>query len=173
MIKKWFYFIVIIFLTAFSQGIQTKANEYDLKAAFIYNFTKFIEWDSFKGENEFIIGIIGPSPIFGPLAEISKAETIKNKKVSIHQFNTLDEIGFCQILFISRNSTISLDEILKKEKSKNTLIISEQEGYCDKGTAINFINSHNKLKFEANLKVINSIGIKVSSQLLKLAVIKN
>jgi hypothetical protein len=64
-----------------------------------------------------------------------------------------------------------LREILNQTKSKNTLTISEQEGYAKQGTAINFIIVDSKLKFEANTKAIISAGLIASSQLLKLAVI--
>jgi len=142
-----------------------------MKAAFIYNFTKYVEWKAATGENEFVIGVIGDSPINTPLAEVVKTATVDGKKIVIKQFNKPADIGFCHILFISRNSTVPLDDILAKTAGKSMLIVSEQDGYAEQGTAINFVIVNRKLKFEANVKAINAAGLTASSQLLKLAII--
>lgn len=152
-------------------GVQSDNKEYNLKAAFIYNFTRFIEWDTLNNRKEFIIGVVNSSPITESFEEIARTKTVKNKKIIIQHFYSADEISECDILFISGNSKISLKEILDKIKSKNTLTISEQEGYAKQGTAINFIVINAKLKFEANTKALKSAGLTASSQLLKLAVI--
>jgi hypothetical protein len=148
-----------------------KASEYNLKAAFIYNFTKFIEWKTASTDNEFIIGIIGASPINNPLIEVIKTETVNGKKIIIKQFNKAADIGDCHILFISRSAGAALEEILAKTTGKGMLIVSEQDGYAKGGTAINFVIVNRKLKFEANVKAINAAGLAASSQLLKLAII--
>ncbi len=152
-------------------GVQSDNKEYNLKAAFIYNFTRFIEWDTLNNHNEFVIGVINSSPITKAFEDIARTKTVNNKKIIIRHFYTAEEISYCNILFISENSKISLREILNQTKSKNTLTISEQEGYAKQGTAINFIIVDSKLKFEANTKAIISAGLTASSQLLKLAVI--
>ena len=171
MMKKWLYFIVFLSVTGFSRHTQTEAEEYNLKAAFIYNFTKFIDWNSFISGNEFIIGVVDSSPIYEPLAEIAQTKTVNDKKIIIRHYRKLDEISLCHVLFISRNTSLSLDDILAKTAAKGMLIVSEKAGYAKQGTAINFVVVNNKLKFEANTKAINSAGLTASSQLLKLAII--
>jgi len=150
---------------------KDKASEYNMKAAFIYNFTKYIDWKSSLDENEFIIGVIGPSPINDPLGEIVKTATVDNKKITIKRFSKPADISFCHILFISRNAGFPLEDILAKTNGKGMLIVSEQDGYAGLGTAINFVIINSKLKFEANQKAINAAGLTASSQLLKLAII--
>jgi hypothetical protein len=150
---------------------KDKVSEYNLKAAFVYNFTKYIEWKPSTGENEFVIGIIGASPINDPLVEVVKTETVDGKKIIIKQFNKPADISSCHILFISQHAAVSLEDILAKTAGKNMLIISEQDGYAEQGTAINFVIVNRKLKFEANVKAINAAGLTASSQLLKLAII--
>jgi hypothetical protein len=167
-------FATFLFFTACTftmWGQKDKASEYNLKAAFIYNFTRYIEWKDESEENEFIIGVIGTSPINNPLGEIVKTETVDNKKITIKRFNKPADISFCHILFISQNAGIALDDILAKTSGKGMLIVSEQNGYAEQGTAINFVVVNSKLKFEANVKAINSAGLTASSQLLKLAII--
>lgn len=154
----------------FSGDLQSELEEYSLKAAFIYNFTKFIEWNSFAPEKEFIIGVMDNSPINEPLALIAKTKTVNNKKIIIQKFDTPDQISFSHILFVPRNFSFPLNEILSKAAVKGTLIVCEKNGFAAEGASINFIIVNNNLKFEANTKSINSAGLKASSQMLKLAV---
>ncbi len=171
--KQRFYIILILSLSGFSFNYQMETEEYKLKAAYIYNFTMYIEWEPSVRRNEFIIGVIDSSPIFQPLEEMAKTEKVNGKKIIIRKYTKLDEIGFCHVLFIPRDCKFSLADILVLNDLKKALTISEKAGYAKKGTAINFIEVNNKLKFEINPNALNSAGIKVSSQLLKLAIIIN
>lgn len=145
---------------------QNAEEEPTLKAAFVYNFTKYIDWDS--DTNDFTIGVIGASPVYDALQEIAKSKTVKGKRIIVRRFNKPEEITTCNILFISANIPYALSSILDKT-NKGTLTISEANGFAEQGTAFNFIVVHDKLKFEANVKSINAAGLKASSQLLKLA----
>jgi hypothetical protein len=173
-IKTWCIFLVFI-ISKYSCAItQSEAEEYNLKAAFIFNFTKFIEWEPTDSDEVFIIGIVGPSMIRESLTEIAKTKTINNKKIIILEFNNPDEITFCNILFISQKSPFDLNFILEnKSIARNTLIVTERNGSALQGACINFVILNNKLKFETNINAINSRGLKASSQLLKLAIIVN
>lgn len=158
-------------LTGFSPHQKMEGKEYELKAAFIYKFTNYIEWDPQIANDNFIIGILGTSPIESKLTEIANTKKVNNKKIIIRKYNKPAEIGLCHILFISQNTSGPLKDIISKVAGKGTLIISEKAGYAAQGTGINFILANNKLKFEANPKALNAAGLKASSQLLKLAII--
>lgn len=167
---KYCTLFIVFFLLGFNTGSQTEVEEYRLKAAFIFNFTKFIEWENHDSK-VFKIGVIGASPIAASLEEISHTKTVNNKKITIENYNNPDEINDCNILFIPADNKFSLEEILSKTKNKNMLTVSEQSGFARQGTGINFIVLDDKLKFEVNLKALAAARLKVSSQLLKLAVI--
>ena len=167
---KGFLFFVVMCSFCATLKAQTNEREADLKAAFIYNFTKYIEWDSSYNENNFVIGIIGSSSITKSLAEIAKTNLAKNKKIVIKIFNRPEDISYCHILFISQKNSFSLQSILDKA-GKGTLTIGEEPGFAKQGTAFNFIIANDKLKFEVNLSKVYSAGLKAGSQLLKLAVI--
>jgi len=166
-----FFSFLFIRMTGFSQERQTKAQEYDLKAAYIYNITKFIYWEPTSPGNEFIIGVIGSSPIYEPLLDVVKTKTVNNKKIIIRQYAKVGYLNNCNMLFIPESTTIPLDELLEKATSEKILTISEQEGYGRRGTAINFVNINDKLKFEVNIKTLQSLGLKASAQFLKLTII--
>jgi hypothetical protein len=168
--QKRFLFLVLLCSLTGTAVAQTQEEEASLKAVFIYNFTKYIDWDTSGAENEFVIGIIGSSPVREPLLEITKNNTVKNKKITIRLFNRPEDIQYCQILFIPKKLPFSLQSILDKV-GKEVLTISEEPGYAKMGTAFNFIIVNDKLKFEANLKAIYLSGLKAGSQLLKLAIV--
>jgi hypothetical protein len=171
--KKRLTFLLMLLLMAGICYGQTEAEESNLKAAFIYNFTRFIEWEPAAIANEFIIGVVGTSAIDNPLEEISKTRTVNTKKIIIKHFEKIEDIDKCNILFIPKNVKTPLEEFLAKIENKDVLLITEKQGYASKGASINFVIIDNKLKFEANQKAINSAGLKVSAQLLKLAIIVN
>lgn len=169
MIKRFLLFIVLCHFIGIAMA-QTEKQEANLKAVFIYNFTRYIEWEERNDENNFIIGVIGPSPIIDPLTQIAKTNTVNNKKIIIRSFSKPEEIGECQLLFIPRKSPFTLSTILDR-CGKGVLTVSEEEGISKKGVAFNFVVINDKLKFEANLKALYLSGLKASSQLLKLAII--
>ena len=167
-LKRCLYLILLCCFTETTLA-QTGEQEANLKAAFIYNFTKYIDWGT-SDESDFLIGVIGSSPIIASLNEIAKTSTVNNKKIIIKVFNNPEEISFCNILFIPAGSPFLLQSILGKAE-KGVLTISEEAGFAKKGTAFNFVIINDKLKFETNLKAITLAGLKAGSQLLKLAII--
>lgn len=169
--KKLWLLHVLMLACSFGCLAQDETTEYDIKAAFIYKFTNYIDWGSQFQGNEFVIGIVGSSPVKDKLDEIARTQTVNNKKIVVRQFKKLDEISPCQMLFVSQDSPLHLKDILAKITGKGTLIISEKDGDAKRGTCINFVEMDNKLKFEANPKCISAAGLKASSQLLRLAII--
>ncbi|HSZ86829.1 MAG TPA: YfiR family protein [Puia sp.] len=169
---KRFVYLILFCLSASTPQAQMREQEANLKAAFIYNFINYIDWDAGNNNNDFIIGIVGSSDVTKSLIDFSKGKTAKDKKIIVRVFNRPEDIENCQILFIPKNISFSLHSILEKT-DKGTLTISEETGFAEQGTALNFYIQNDKLKFEANIKAIDGAGLKASSQLLKLAKIVN
>lgn len=151
--------------------LPVQANEYDVKAAYIYNFTKYINWNQdFNNATSFTIGIYGNSPINESLKQISSTKSFQNKKVSIIQYDNLDDLEKCHIVYIpSTINTQKLKSVLSHPNCTNTLVITEKEGNIQYGSVINFVNVDNKIKFEISLKEAKSRELETSSQLLKMA----
>ncbi len=140
--------------------------EYALKADFLYRFVDYVYWKEYSKKQTFKIAILEESPITTSLLNITK-----NKKIEVKGYKNLNEIGFCNILFVPYNCTIPIETILAKFSGKPVLIVTEQNGYGKKGAHMNFVLVDNKLKFEVNLKAINKAGIGISSFLLQHAII--
>lgn len=171
--KRILLFILLFSITVPAVVAQNGEQEATLKAAFIYNFTKYIDWGSYNSNYLFVIGVVGEdSPVIPALREIAKTRTINNKRIEIRIIDGLSDLRDCDIVFITKQSRFPLASILKRV-GRGVLTISESSGYASQGTDFNFIVVNQRLKFEANLSAISSSGLKAGSQLLKLAIIVN
>ena len=149
----------------------SSSREYSVKGAFLYNFAKFVSWpeEAFRDDQMHItLCILGKDPFGGALASV-KGKSVKDRKVVIKHCATLDELGKCHILFISRSEEQNLSEILAKVKNWNTLTVSDMEGFAQSGGVNNFVTVEKKIRFEINLDAAERTGLKISSKLLRLA----
>lgn len=170
LLSKGFLLVIIVGAFGGTLNAQNAQKEANLKAAFIYNFTKYIDWGGYDRDSIFVIGVAGDSPIVESLDAIAESRRINDKRVVVKTITSGAEIADCDIVFISKNCRMPLKYILEKTRP-GELTISEHTGYADAGTALNFVVVDNRLKFEANLEAISSAGLKAGSQLLKLAII--
>jgi len=140
-----------------------------MKAIFIMNFTKLIEWPKSYREGNFVVGVIGDTPLYSELTKMAKTKKVANQSLQIKKFSTAKDIGKCHILYVSKGKSQDISAVLKKVKSNSTLIITEKQGLVDKGAGINFIIKNNRQKFELNKKNVEKYKLKVSSNLEALA----
>lgn len=140
-----------------------------MKAIFIMNFTKLIEWPKSYREGNFVVGVVGESPLYTELTKMAKTKKVANQSLQIKKFNSSKDIGKCHIIYVSRRQSEDISSVLKKVKSNSTLIITEKQGFVDKGAGINFIVKNNRQKFELNKKNVEKYKLKVSSNLEALA----
>ncbi len=150
---------------------STASREYQLKAAFLFNFAQFVEWptNTFTNvEEPFIIGILGEDPFGKALDETVQGETIQKHKLVIVRSRRAEDLAACQILFISKSEKNRVAEILPKLTARKILTVSEVQGFASHGGVINFFLEGNKVRFEINPATAQREGLKISSQLLSL-----
>jgi hypothetical protein len=163
-------FLLILFLAYGPVYAQNAEKETNLKAVFLYNFTKYVEWPNLNGNQYFVIGVVGPTEITNALNQIAKSYRVEGKRIQVVYFKSTDEISHCDLLFISGRSGIPASSVIG-QTGRGTLTVSEEPPGSSSGAAFNFIVKNDKLKFEASLKAINLTGLKISAQLLKLAIL--
>jgi hypothetical protein len=162
-------FVLLTLLVALSvySSAEDEGNEYNVKAMFVLNFMKYIEWPVEATDGEFQIGVIGESDIYGALIAMAAnrhdKRPIRIKKVS--SANSSD----CRILIISRSQNKKVEEWARLFQGKGVLLISEDCKSAN-GAAINLLNVNNKIRFEINNTQAHLGGIKISSRLAELAV---
>ena len=168
-------FILAVFLMAGPPAAAAAENptpgEYEVKAAFLYNFAKFIEWPegSFADDRSpLTICVLGDDP-FGKGFDAIRSRTIQNRSVSIRQIEEVSSARGCHLLFISASEQDRLDSLLGSLGRHGILTVSDMKKFTSSGGMIAFVTENNKIRFEINIRSANRAGITIRSQLLKLA----
>lgn len=146
------------------------SKEYQIKAACLFNFARFVEWPPTAFTNAdapLCIGILGDDPFGQSLDKTLKDETVHNHRLLVVRSKHVEDLKTCQLVFISRSEKGHVTEILDVLKT-GTLTVSETEDFARRGGDINFFLEGNKVRFEINPAVAQSQGLKISSQLLSL-----
>lgn len=144
--------------------------EYQVKAAFLYNFGRFVEWPPQpRPPSAFTICVLGKDP-FGPvLDELIKDKSIQGMKPVARRLERVEDAGDCRILFISSSEDARLPHILATLRGRSVLTVGEAERFAHRGGMINFRLEGSKVRFEINPDAAEQAGLTISSQLLKLA----
>lgn len=166
--------LVLWFLLFSSAALSADSGygEYEVKAAFLYNFAKFVDWPESArpaaGE-PFTIGVLGKDP-FGPTLETIAKGEIGGRPVKICRIRKPDLIEPCQVLFISPSERKNLPVILKKLTNRPVLTVSDIPGFAAQGGIIEMLTIDRRIRFKVNLQNARDAGLEISSHLLGLAV---
>lgn len=147
------------------------ADEYTLKALFVYNFTKHIDWPpSSPFSNRFLICIAGKSDIKEKLQATLKGRKILDKPVEVKEISRPEEADAAQIIYISKGRLETVQSYIDAFRNKPVLIITEDRNMIQKGSCINLIQIDGKLRFELSEVHLRNKGLRVSNQLTELAI---
>jgi hypothetical protein len=158
---------LLLFLGIF---LTTNAQEEKFKALFLYNFTKYIEWPSSVQQGNFVIGVLGDTSFEELLSTMLVGKKVGNQSIVVKYFNSTNNVENCQLLFLSKEKSAQVDEILSFMANKNILLVSESGGMIISGSGINFINKGGKLTYEIKKSNIEKYGLKVNGNLLNLGI---
>lgn len=138
---------------------------------FIYNFSKYVKWPDSQNSGNFVIGVLGNSAIIKDLKTMASAKKVNGRSIEVKQYNSVANIGDCDILYVSASSSNSIAQVTAATKGKSILIVTDKPGLAHKGAAINFVEVGGKIKFELNQQNAESRGLKVSGSLASLAIL--
>ena len=142
------------------------SREYDIKAAFLYNFVKYVDLPSRPG-GTITIGILGSDPSGGSF-DIINGKVVAGKTLSVKHLGTrLDP--HVDILFVSDSERARLRQIFDTLGRSGVLTVGETKGFAQSGGMINFVTEGNKVRFEINPDAAGRANVRISSQLLRLA----
>ena len=167
--------IISLCIVSIAQTTYAEPREYEVKAAFLYNFGKFVEWpeDSFgDAKSPFIICALGEYPRSGALDTID-GKNINGRKVLIKRIESIEDGEKCHILFVSASEKQNLSQIFRTVKHWSVLTVGDIKGFAGAGGMINFISTDNRIGFEINVSATEKANLKISSKLLKLGNIVN
>lgn len=151
---------------------QALPSEHQVKAVFLLNFLKYVEWPPPASANTnapMEIVHIGEDRFGADLARLVKSRTIDGRKVLLKFSDAEQDWKTGHVLFISDSETRRAPEILAELKGLPVLTVGESEGFLDRGGMINFAMKGKKVRLEINLVAAEAAGLKISSKLLAIA----
>jgi len=145
-------------------------NENEVKAAFLYNFARFVDWpaDTFRSPRDPIrICILGEDPFGSTLRDLLSGKSLAGRSFAVSDISDTDASG-CQILFVAASERKRLKSILGL-KHPGTLTVGETEGFCAEGGVVNFKVEAGRVNFEINVDAVAQANLRVSAKVLSLA----
>jgi len=161
--------LLIVTTTAFC---ASPSKEYPLKAAFLFNFTKFVEWspESLGGpDGAIVIGVLGASPLLGELEAAVRDRKVNGRAILVRRIPNLGGAKSVHLLFVSASEDARLGELQGELRGANVLTVGESEHFAKSGGIITFLIDGDKVRFDINVAAADKASVKISAQLQKLA----
>ena len=169
---NWFACLGLLFWAAHAVAEDESMSEYQIKALFLLNFTKYVGWpaDSFAGGGApVIIGIYGEDRFGDALKKAVEGKSVSGRRIIIQTIATYDAMGKCNILFISDSEKNHTGDILYKIRGLPVLTVGESGQFVDQGGVINFVEKEGRIRLEINLDAAGQANLQISSKLLSVA----
>lgn len=147
--------------------------EYQIKAAFLFNFAKYVEWPAatFPSETSpIVIGVLGENVFGDNLEQTLRNKTIQDHPLQFKAFHSVEDVKDCQILFVSPSEEGHFHKILDGLGGLSILTVGQSDDFIDSGGMINFVLEDNRIRFQINNTAARKARLKISSKLLSLAV---
>lgn len=164
--------IVVFILATGSSARAQQGADYAVHANIIYHFTKYINWPDDKKSGDFIIGVIGDSPLFDKLKTLTGLnKTVGSQRIVVKKYSPSAQSFDCHILFISEDESSYLKKIAPVTVGSSILLVTESDGLARKGSCINFVIADDRLKLEINKKNIEQRELGIATELLNLGTV--
>ncbi len=159
-----------VYALLFCATVAAAPTEYEVKAAFIHNVVKFVDWPIQPATSEGMLRFcVFGQEMFGRANDVLRDKPIRNMTWLVVAANGKTDLRECRVLYISGTEPGNIKRILDSLKGSPVLTISDTEGYGELGVIVNFYLEDGKVRFEINPEAAKRAGLKMSSQLLKLA----
>lgn len=153
-----------------AETVNRRSEEYDLKAAFLFNFTQYVEWPPkafTDGGSPFTIAIVGDDP-FGPkLDQLVASEKAQNRRIVVRRFRNIEDVEDCQLLFLGVSEPGRLDHALSAMAHRNVLTVGETPAFTTHSGMVTFETRQRRLRLRINLAATRAAGLTISSKLLR------
>jgi hypothetical protein len=153
--------------TAMAQS--RRAEEAEVKAAYLYNFGKFVRWPGNAAGGEFTLCVLGRDPFGEALDRTIEGETIGGISLTSRRIRSVREASGCKVLFVSRSEEARESGVLETLGQAPVLTVSDIPGFIERGGMIEFVNEGSRIRFRINLQAAEAAGLTLSSELLRVA----
>ena len=161
--------LTVLLGAAFNLTQAQGPTKYKVYSGFMNYFTKYVQWPTDSKSEDFVIAVVGNSPLADELQPLA-GRMVGSKKIVVKTFNSANSVNTGHIIFVSEDQSSGLAAISNKAKQLNSLVVSETPGGTGKGSDVNFIEQEGKVRFELSANNSDAHGIKVSAELKKLGI---
>lgn len=164
----------IIFCGLWGKNYKAQETDYKAYSLFVYNFMKYIEWPEAQSKGDFVIAVLGDSPINKELQILAAGKKLKGRNIVLKKCNSFEETTGCHLLYVSSSKSANVKTFKDQIKDKPVLIVGEREGLAKKGAGLSFVTlEDDELKFDINKKEIEQHQLKIASSLVNLGIVIN
>jgi hypothetical protein len=146
--------------------------EYQVKAAYLYGFGRFVEWPAAAGgatDGAFVLCVLGEDPFGRLLDEAAEGAVLKNQPVSVRRIARVEEGGACDTLFVGASEQPRLPRILSVLDGRPVLTVGDSADFARQGGMIGFSMEGSRVRFTVNLAAAQEAGLMLQSELLRVA----
>jgi hypothetical protein len=169
--RRIFAVVWLLIVVPGLSGQNLKATDYQVKAAYLYNFGRFVDWpvNTTAKAEVFTVCVLGRDP-FGPVLDHALAgETIGGKNVVARRISSPQESSICQILFLGSAEESRLSKIIEAANKDAVLTVSDMPQFSERGGMVQFVVEDKRVRFEVNLTAAQNAGLTLRSELLRVA----
>jgi len=169
-VAQWL--VCALVFVALQSPARAQSREYQLKAAFLFQFTKFVEWPegSFASTNSpLVIGILGENPFEGALERLVEGERVNGRPLILRQLEPDAAVDSVHVLFVARSEAGRAASLMRPLAGKPVLTVSDIEGFASRGGCAELFVDQNRIRFRVNPRTAGDARLSISSKLLRLA----
>ena len=151
---------------------QAQADEYQVKAAFLFHFAQLVDWPSSAftaNNNALVLCTYGDDPFHGELEKMIQGKQIGSRSIQVKHLKQTEDVHSCQIVFVSKGVSKYVPALLTNVGDAPIMTIGETGNFVEYGGVIGFCMDEDKIRFEVNLQSAERSKLKISSRLLLLA----
>ena len=171
----WIPCLILAALLSLSNCIESAGQsptEYQVKAAFLFNFLKFVEWPEegpTKPHTKWVIGFVGDSPVGGQMSWLFGGKNVSGRELEVKTLQATDNLRNCNILFISASEKKRLPSILEALRGSSVLTVADMDHFVDSGGMVQFVVEEDRVRLTIDVGATSHARLKMSSKLLSLA----
>jgi hypothetical protein len=176
--RRWLLKSPLVLFAVIAAGLsarnalaQAQLNEYDVKAAYILNFARFVEWppDVLPASSPLTIAVVGNDPFGESLENVLRGSSANGHAIRVRYLHWNDTLSQCQIIFISTSEEGHLPQILRNLGNAGVLTVSDVDRFSLRGGVIEFLMVGNRVRFDINRTPAAAARLTISSRLLRVA----
>ena len=151
--------------------LAQRANEHDIKAAFLYKFTNFVEWPegTWQGADPFRLCVLAEAPMAAAVERTLQGEAVNGHPMQAVTPASTQEARRCRILFVGRSEMPRAAPMLAAVQDLPVLTVGDAPGFLAAGGAIGFVREDDRVRFDINLETARRAGLNISARLLQVA----